>query len=139
MPMIKIGHRIGKPQKKCDARKIAVRREVSAAVEDQPGSRAVGRRDEDRHGRGVRGVCPAKSRNFGRVRPFSCEGMRIRKRGEVVAVESGAVLPADKLNPFVGVKMMLAEVLAYQKLRQVLHGASAELWSGRRNRSDIKK
>ena len=65
--------------------------------------------------------------------------MRIGKRGEVVAVKTRAARPANKLNAFVGVKMMLAKILANQKLRQVLHGSSTELRPCRRNRSDVEK
>src|SRR5690242_790685 len=139
MPVVKIGDGIGEPEKKCDAGKTAVRRDIHATIEDKTRRRTVGRRDEDSHRRWICGVCAAESRNFCRVRPLLREWMRIGKRGEVVVVKPGTARPAHKLNAFVDIKMILAEIFADQKLRKMLHNSSAELRPCGRNRGYVEK
>src|SRR5207245_3559889 len=65
--------------------------------------------------------------------------MRIRKRGEVPAVESRAARPSNKLDAFIDVKMMFSKILAHQDLREMLHGSCAKLRPRGRNCGHVKQ
>ena len=123
--MIEIRDSVGEAEKGDGARLVAVGSHKCACIKNQARAEAIGERPKHDQRRRRRCVRSAESGEFARPSQISANRVRVGKRCELVAVEPAA-RPGNKLQTFVGVKVVLAEILADEELNGMAEAARAE-------------